>query len=212
MAAEKNLMQYDLSSFVELLSSKEPAPGGGGAAALTGAQGTALAAMVCNLTIGKKKYREHEERLKEILEKALVLQRRFLEMIDEDKQNFLPLAKAYGIKAETEEEKREKAAVMEKALQTACRVPLEIVRSCAEGITLHEELLDKGSRLAISDVGVGAEFLRAALISGKMNVRINTGMMQDRAYCRQIDAQVDALVKRGVEAADRISRAVMEKI
>lgn len=94
MAAEKNLMQYDLSSFVELLSSKEPAPGGGGAAALTGAQGTALAAMVCNLTIGKKKYREHEERLKEILEKALVLQRRFLEMIDEDKQNFLPLAKA----------------------------------------------------------------------------------------------------------------------
>lgn len=212
MEENKNLMQCSLTSFSELLASKEPAPGGGGAAALVGAQGAALAAMVCNLTIGKKKYREYEEKLKEILEQSLLLQRRFLEMIDEDRQNFLPLAKAYGIKAETEEEKNHKAIVMEEALRTACKVPLEIVKKSVEGICLHEELMHKGSKLAISDVGVGVEFLRAALISGKMNVKINTGMMSDQEYRSRIDEEVDALVSQGVRTADSVSAAVMEKL
>lgn len=207
-----NLMEHRLTSFVELLSSKEPAPGGGGAAALTAAQGCALAAMVCNLTIGKKKYQEYETDLQRILREAKQLQERLLEMIEEDKVNFLPLSKAYGIKAETEEEKQEKAKVMEEALKVACRVPIEIVEKSWQGIRLHEELLNKGSKLAISDVGVGVEFLRAALISGKMNVRINTGMMTDEHYRKEVEERIDRLTDQGIRIADEVSALVMQRL
>lgn len=207
-----NLMEHRLTSFVELLSSKEPAPGGGGAAALTAAQGCALAAMVCNLTIGKKKYQEYETDLQRILREAKQLQERLLEMIEEDKVNFLPLSKAYGIKAETEEEKQEKAKVMEEALKVACRVPIEIVEKSWQGIRLHEELLNKGSKLAISDVGVGVEFLRAALISGKMNVRINTGMMVDEHYRKEVEERIDRLTDQGIRIADEVSSLVMQRL
>lgn len=207
-----NLMEHRLTSFVKLLSSKEPAPGGGGAAALTAAQGCALAAMVCNLTIGKKKYQEYETDLQRILREAKQLQERLLEMIEEDKVNFLPLSKAYGIKAETEEEKQEKAKVMEEALKVACRVPIEIVEKSWQGIRLHEELLNKGSKLAISDVGVGVEFLRAALISGKMNVRINTGMMVDEHYRKEVEERIDRLTDQGIRIADEVSSLVMQRL
>lgn len=207
-----NLMEHRLTSFVELLSSKEPAPGGGGAAALTAAQGCALAAMVCNLTIGKKKYQEYETDLQRILREAKQLQERLLEMIEEDKVNFLPLSKAYGIKAETEEEKQEKAKVMEEALKVACKVPIEIVEKSWQGIRLHEELLNKGSKLAISDVGVGVEFLRAALISGKMNVRINTGMMVDEHYRKEVEERIDRLTDQGIRIADEVSALVMQRL
>lgn len=209
---EINLKEQSLSLFIELLSSKEPAPGGGGAAALTASQGCALAAMVCNLTVGKKKYQQYEEDLQRILKEAKQLQERFLQMIQEDKDNFMPLAKAYGIKAETEEEKSEKAKVMEEALRTACKVPIEIVEKSYQGILLHQELLDKGSKLAISDVGVGVEFLRAALISGKMNVRINTGMMTDEVCRKEIDEKIDRLTEEGVRIADEVSKSVMQKL
>lgn len=209
---ETNLSKLSLTDFVEILSSKAPAPGGGGAAALTAAQGCALSAMVCNLTIGKKKYAEFEEDLKRILDSSVSLQRRFLDMIEEDKINFTPLAKAYGLPANTDEEKVQKAKVMEDALKEACKVPVEIVERSYEGIKLHLELMDKGSKLAISDVGVGVEFLRAALISGKMNVLINTGMMKDENYSLELENRVSELVKEGISIADSISEKVMNML
>ena len=92
--------------FVNLLASKSAVPGGGGAAALVGAIGMALGSMVCNLTIGKKKYAEYEDRVKEILVKAGEIEEKLLSMIDEDANNFLPLSKAYGLPTSTEEEKK----------------------------------------------------------------------------------------------------------
>ena len=83
--------------FVDVLASKSAVPGGGGAAALVGAIGMALGSMVCNLTIGKKKYAEYEESVKEILTKAAEIEKNLLNMIDEDAKNFLPLSKAYGL-------------------------------------------------------------------------------------------------------------------
>ena len=184
--------------FVEVLSSKEAVPGGGGAAALVGAIGMALGSMVCNLTIGKKKYAEYEESVKEILSKAGKLE------IDDDAECFLPLSKAYGLPKETEEEKRIKAETMEKALKVACEVPLNIVRVCYEAIKLHEDLVDKGSRLAISDVGVGVQCLRAAILGGQLNVVININSIQDKEYVNKVKTEVDKLVEDGVKICDEV--------
>lgn len=190
--------------FVEVLASKSAVPGGGGAAALVGAVGMALGSMVCNLTIGKKKYAEYEESVKEILEKAGEIEKKLLDMIDQDAECFLPLSKAYGLPKSTEEEKKIKEETMENALKVACEVPINIVKVCFDAIKLHEDLVDKGSKLAISDVGVGVQCLRAAILSGQLNVVININSIKDIEYVNKVKTEVDSLVKEGVKICDEV--------
>ena len=190
--------------FVNVLASKSAVPGGGGAAALVGAIGMALGSMVCNLTIGKKKYAEYEESVKEILVKAREIEKKLLSMIDKDAKNFLPLSKAYGLPNSTEEEKKIKEDIMENALKVACEVPIDIVRVCFDAIKLHEDLVDKGSKLAISDVGVGVQCLRAAILSGQLNVVININSIKDMEYVEAIRKEVNSLVEEGVKICDEV--------
>lgn len=205
------LVDKTCTEFVDVLSSKAAVPGGGGAAALVGSIGTALAGMVCNLTTGKKKYAEFEEDIQRIIKESLHIQDELLNMVDEDAENFLPLSKAYGMPANTEEEKAEKGKVMQEALKKACEVPIRIVRTCFDAIRLHEELVDKGSRLAISDVGVGVQCLRAAIISAQLNIVININMITDMEYVGKVKEETDRLVKNGVRIADEVYDKV-EKI
>ena len=118
------------NEFVEVLASKAPVPGGGGASALVGAVGTALGNMVGSLTVGKKKYAEVEEEMWELKKKCDELQKDFLRLIERDAEVFEPLSKAYGMPRATEEEKAEKARVMEIVLKDACSVPMEIMEKC----------------------------------------------------------------------------------
>ncbi len=194
--------------FVDVLASKSAVPGGGGAAALTGAIGIALGSMVCNLTIGKKKYADYEESMKSILEKARELEKDLINMIDEDAQCFLPLSKAYGLSASTDEEKKIKAETMESALKTACKVPIKIVKACYEAIKLHEDLVDKGSRLAISDVGVGVQCLRAAILSAQLNVIVNINSIKDEEYVNEVRNEVNTIVEDGVKICDEVYKKV----
>ncbi|CEK39461.1 cyclodeaminase/cyclohydrolase family protein [Paraclostridium sordellii] len=190
--------------FVDVLASKSAVPGGGGAAALTGAIGIALGSMVCNLTIGKKKYAEHEKSVKSILGKARSLEKDLIGMIDEDAECFLPLSKAYGLPSSTDEEKKIKSETMENALKKACEVPIKIVKACYESIKLHEDLVDKGSRLAISDIGVGVQCLRASILSGQLNVLININSIKDEKYVNEVRNEINSLVEEGVKICDEV--------
>lgn len=205
----EKIAQKSCVDFIEVLASKAAVPGGGGAAALAGAIGMALGSMVCNLTTGKKKYAEYEEAIQEILSKASKLEEELLSMIDKDAEGFYPLSKAYGLPTSTEEEKKYKAETMEKCLKVACEVPMNIVRLCFDSIKLHEELVDKGSKLAISDVGCGVQCLRAAILSGQLNVIINVNSMTDREYADKIEKECDQLVKDGVRICDEVYEKVL---
>ena len=193
----EKIAQKNCVDFVDVLASKAAVPGGGGAAALAGAIGMALGSMVCNLTTGKKKYAQYEEAIQEILVKAGKL------------QGFYPLSKAYGLPTSTEEEKQYKAETMEKCLKVACEVPMNIVRLCHDSIKLHEELVDKGSKLAISDVGCGVQCLRAAILSAQLNVIINVNSMKDREYAQKIDRECNQLVEDGVKICDEVYKKVL---
>ena len=116
-------------------------PGGGGASALVGAVGTALGAMVGNLTLGKKKYADVQEDIKQLLIKAEGLQNDMLELINKDALAFEPLSKAYGLPKDTPEQQQYKAEVMENALKAASSVPYEIMEKCMEAIDLHLSLI-----------------------------------------------------------------------
>ncbi|MEG1311144.1 MAG: cyclodeaminase/cyclohydrolase family protein [Romboutsia sp.] len=205
------IAQKSCIDFVDVLASKSAVPGGGGAAALVGAIGMSLGSMVCNLTIGKKKYAEYEESVKEILDKATMIETDLLAMIDKDAECFLPLSKAYGLPKNTEEEIIIKEETMEKALKVACEIPISIVRVCFNAIKLHEDLVDKGSKLAISDVGVGVQCLRAAILSGQLNVVININSIKDEEYVNKVKVEVDELVKEGVRICDEVYSKV-EKV
>ena len=200
------------NEFVDVLGSKAPVPGGGGASALVGAVGTALGNMVGALTVGKKKYADVEEGMKELMAKATTLQDELLHLIERDAEVFEPLSKAYGMPRETEEEKAEKARVMEIVLKDACSVPMEIMEKCCEAIDLIVEFAAKGSALAISDAGVGAAFCKAALEGASLNVYINTKSMKNREYAEELNRKSDEMLAVYTVKADEIFRNVLGRL
>jgi formiminotetrahydrofolate cyclodeaminase len=195
--------------FVKILASKAPVPGGGGASALVGALGVGLGNMVGSLTVGKKKYADVEARIIEMQKLSDELQGRLLDLVKKDAEAFEPLSKAYGLPKETPEEKAEKDRVMEGALKDACEVPMQIMRAACEGIALCAEFAEKGSRLALSDAGVGAAFCRAALLGASLNVFINTKSMKDRAYADTLNAEADQMIADHGAQADAVFNKVL---
>jgi len=185
---------YTCEDFVEILSTKAPVPGGGGASALVGALGTALGNMVGSLTVGKKKYADVEADIIALKEKADALQKDFLRLVEEDAKVFEPLSKAYGMPKDTEEEKAEKARVMEIVLKDACSVPMEIMRKCCEAIDIIEEFAARGSVIALSDAGVGVAFCKAALYGASLNVFINTKSMANREYAEDLNKEAEEMM------------------
>ncbi|MEF9971767.1 MAG: cyclodeaminase/cyclohydrolase family protein [Oscillospiraceae bacterium] len=194
--------------FTEALASNAPVPGGGGAAALVGAIGTALAAMVSNLTTGKKKYAEYENDIQRIIGEAQALREKLLSQIDDDARCFEPLSRAYGIPKD--DPTREQ--IMEDALRLACTAPLNIMKSAVQAIEMHAELAIKGSRLMLSDVGVGVLCCKTALMGASLSVFINLGSMTDKAYSKALRDETEALLNKYCPLADKIYADVFEKL
>lgn len=198
--------------FVEVLASKAPVPGGGGASALVGAVGTALGNMVGSLTVGKKKYAAVEADILALQAKATQLQNDLLALVERDAQVFEPLSKAYGMPKATEEEKAEKARVMAIVLKDACQVPFEIMERCCEAIDLMDGFARMGSAIALSDAGVGVAFCKAALLGASLNVFINTKSMADRAYAEEINQKANDMLTTYTARADAIYQSVRERL
>ena len=198
--------------FLEELASKAAVPGGGGAAALGGALGMALSNMVGNLTVGKKKYADVEDEVKELLEKGHAIIEKLKERMEKDAEVVEPLAKAYSLPKDTPEQKEHKAKVMEDCSKTACSVPMEIMRKSYEGIKIHARMGEIGSKLALSDVGCGVAFLKAALVSGQLNVIINLGAIKDQKFLDETQAEMNQLLKEGCKIADQTLELVTTKL
>ena len=112
----------------------------------------------------------------------------------------------------TEEEKAEKARVMEIVLKDACSVPMEIMRKCCEAIDIIEEFAAKGSVIALSDAGVGAAFCKAALLGASLNVFINTKSMANREYAEELNAEANEMIRVYSEKADKVFNSVNERL
>ena len=198
---EKELMGLWLNS----LASKAPVPGGGGASAIGGALAAALGQMVANLTVVEKI-------MQELLGKLQALQEDFLDLADQDAKAFAPLAAAYALPASTEEEKQEKVRIMEENLLAASLVPLHMMEKAVETLTFLEVLGEKGSRMAVSDVGVAVQFARTALTGAVMNVYINTKSMKNREKAEELNTKARELIKNGTKKADEIYEKVLEQL
>lgn len=206
------LLEQKTTDFLEQLSSSAPIPGGGGASAAVGAFASALGLMVTNLTVGKKKYADVEEEILEIREKLEQKKQDLVRMVDEDAEAFEPLAKAYRMPKETEEEQAEKEKVMEAALKNAAEAPLCIMKTIVDTMEMIQVLGEKGSRLAVSDAGVAILFAQAALEGASLNIFINTKMMKDQEEAERLNYLADQLIVTGKELKETTYDAVLKGI
>ena len=189
-----------LSQFTEVLASKAPIPGGGGACALAGALGAALGAMVGELTLGKPKYAAVEEQMADLTARAKDLSKKLLALIDADAEAFLPLSRAYAIPKYVTGRDEE----LERCTRLAAQPPMEMVRLCCEAIELMEGFAQMGSVLAVSDAATGAALCRGALYGAAVNVKVNTKSMTDRAYADEINGEVDRLLAEYSPRAEKV--------
>lgn len=206
------MLEKKFTDFTEELSSAKPVPGGGGACAAVGAFAAALGMMVANLTAGKKRYADVEEEVMEILARLKTTRNELIILADKDAEAFEPLSKAYGLPKGTEEEQKEKERIMEAALYEASRIPLEIMGTVLKTMRDLEFLGEKGSRLAVSDVGVGILFAQAALEGASLNVFINTRLMKNRDRAKELNRKADVMIQEGRKQKEKVYEDVLDKL
>ena len=202
------LTEKTVKDFAQQLSDKVPVPGGGGASALAAALAAALGSMAANYTIGKKSYAMYEADVKELLATADKLRIKLLELVEEDAKAFEPLSKAYAIPKD--DPGREEA--LQAATLNAAYTPLDIMDACADVIDVLDELVEKCSRLVLSDVGCGAILAGAALRAAAMNVFVNTSSLKDRNKAEELELTAERLLEDYLPLADVIAETVTADI
>ena len=204
------LAELKTSEFVDLLASDAPAPGGGSAAALEGSLGAALTAMVCGLTVGKKKYAEFQELAESAQAKATDLKARFVDVMDRDTEAFNVVSAAFGMPKATDEEKAARSAAIQKGLEGCTKTPFEMMELAVETLELTASILGKSNDSAASDLGVSALSLRAAIQGAWLNVLINIGSLKNKELAEDYRAKGEALLAKALPLADQIYDTVVK--
>jgi len=204
--------ERSLDRFLDELASKAPAPGGGSVAALSGALAAGLVSMVCNLTVGKKKYADVEEDIKNILAQSEALRRELVNLLEEDVQVYTKVSKAYKMPRETEEERRVRAEAIQAALKEATAVPMAVAEACVKVLDLCTPVAEKGNVRAVSDAGIAALMAEAGLRSAALNVLINLRAIEDQEFVEREEAKLDALLEGKSELKEEIYDLVVEKL
>lgn len=196
------LTDKTVRDFLTELSSNSPAPGGGSVAAVAGAMGAALTSMVCNLTIGKKKYADVQDEMESVLVASEKLRGEFTGLVDEDAAAFKMVMNALALPKETDEEKKLRSEALLRTMKTATLVPLHVMELCEEAIGLAKTVAEKGNVNSVSDAGVGALMIRAACLGAHFNVQINLGSLNDQSLIQEVSRRAALLLDR-VESVSR---------
>ena len=212
MSDSTEYLQLPLAQFSELLASPAPVPGGGGAAAYCGALGAALVNMVAQLTLGKPKYADVQDEVKQILAESEELRQKLLAAVQADAEAFTPLSEAYALPAGTDEEKAAKAARLSVCSRAAAEVPLAAMEQALRGLVLARQIAQIGSRLVISDAGCGAALLLAAVKSFEFTVRINLGAIMDKQYVAVVEERLAEIMPQAAELEADARRIAAERL
>ena len=205
------LVEMTVSQFADVMASDAPAPGGGSASALNGAIGAGLAAMVCALTVGKKKYVEFEGLAKETEGKALALKDKFVAIIDTDTEAFNAVSAVFTMPKDTDEQKAARKAAMLEALKGCTVSPYQMMELAAEDLELVSSLVGKSNATAASDLGCAALNLKSAIQGAWLNVCININGMADQAFADEYRAKGQALLDKALPMADAAYAAILEQ-
>ena len=207
-----DLTALTINQYVELLASNAPAPGGGSASALSGAQGAALVAMVARLTIGRPKYAEFEEVCEAAAQRADALQQELLGTINRDTEAYNKVSAAYKLPKETDEQKAARRAAIAEATLGATQVPFETMNLAFEVLEAAQTIAGKSNPNAASDLGVGALNLLSCVRGAWLNVRINIDGVKDEQARERFLAEGEMLESRAAALADEIYASVKNSL
>jgi glutamate formiminotransferase/formiminotetrahydrofolate cyclodeaminase len=202
LAPERPLASMTLQEFADETSRDSAAPGGGSVAALAGALGAALGAMVANLPHPKSAFAEVQNELEEVAITAQDLKQKMLDAIDTDTWSFQALMDANKVTGP------EKENAVREATLGAARVPLEVAESCPEIVELCARAKELGMKASASDAGVGAGMARAAALGAAMNVRINLQEMSDDPDAKAMLERADEAVRKTRQQAAEVEAEV----
>ena len=196
------MRKQSIEFFLDELSSNKLVPGGGSAASLVAAIGIALGSMVGHLALSKKRYQSIIPEIESVIVKSEKLKRELQYLIEKDAESCESLLKAFKMP------KTEREHVMDAALEEACTIPLEIMKKTIEAIDLHEQLLELGITTAISDIGVGVSFCKAALEGASLSILINTKLMKNDGMKATLNEETEWLLQTGMEKANALFHEV----
>ncbi len=197
-----------VDEFIDEVASSSPAPGGGSVAALAGALGAALTAMVCNLTIGKKKYLDVQGEMEGILKQLETLRASFTKLVDDDAEAFNTVMNAFNLPKKTEEEETKRTEAIQHSMKNATEIPLRVMQLCEQVLVLTQAAAEKGNVNSISDAGVAALMLHAACLGAKLNVQINLGSLNDLVFIQETTSRIETLSKR----VEVMSRDILKRV
>ncbi len=206
------LVTKPVNLFLDELASSSPAPGGGSVAALAGALGAALTSMVCNLTIGKKKYAGIQDDMKNILAQAEDLRAKFTRLVDKDTDAFNKVIEAFSLPKDTEPQIALRRAAINEATKEATLIPLEVMKHCIDAMALAQEVAANGNPNSVSDAGVSALLLHAACEGAALNVKINLNSLADSEFVGWKSDDVESLLKTSKMMLEEAMEIVAEKI
>ena len=206
------LASMKVNGFLSELASSSPAPGGGSVAALAGSLGAALSSMVCNLTIGKEKYADVQDEIKETLKKSEQLRKDLIKLIDEDTEAFNGVMKAFKMPKDTEEQKKKRSEVIQEGYKTAAKVPLETAKTCEKILDVALVVAEKGNINSITDAAVSALMAKAGVESAILNVKTNLGSIKDKAFVKKISSEIGNLQKNTAKKTENIIKIVNSKM
>lgn len=206
------LIDLDVKKYMENLASNLPAPGGGSASALAGAQGISLVMMVAELTVGKEKYRDWEAYCQKAISDGTVIQTNFLKAIDDDTDAYNKVGAAFKLPKNTYEEKAARSRAIQDATVLATRVPLRTMEISLEALKVAKSLIGKSNPNCSSDIGVGALNLKSALMGAWLNVKINLPGIKDEALRNELFEKGQSMLEEGNKIADKCYEIVEEEL
>ena len=208
----RKLVGMSLSAFADETASESPAPGGGSISAYVGTLGISLATMVANLSSHKRGWDDRWEEFSEWAEKGMDLKNELEWLVDEDTEAFNKIMAAFGLPKESEADKANRKKAIQEATKYAIEIPLKVMEVCYQSFEIIEAMANIGNPNSVTDAGVGALCARAAVLGAGMNVRINTGDLEDKEYVAKVLSRVEELSKLANEAERRITDVVASKI
>ncbi|RPI70630.1 MAG: methenyltetrahydrofolate cyclohydrolase [Ignavibacteriales bacterium] len=201
-----------LEDYLSELSSSAPTPGGGNVAALCGVLASSLGVMVCNLTIGKKKYAEVENEMRDLLIKLESAKNDFLRLAEEDNQAFNKVMEAFKLPKETDEEKKNRAKKIDEATFEAAVVPSRVIKTCRITIPYIETAAEKGNQNSLSDAGVAASLINTAAEGAFLNVMINCTSLSNRIVGEELLKKSEVILDEVKSSSEKIIKNIKSKL
>ena len=199
-----SLTDLTVKGLLDVTAGKEPVPGGGSISALSGSIAAALTEMVAGLTIGKKKYADVEEQMKQLVERVQKIRQQLLLDVDRDSEAYNVVFAAFQMPKETDEEKAARSAQIQEATKIAANVPMEVARRVYSLLSDIEEVVSNGNQNAVTDGSVAMMSARNAIIGALFNVRINLTSIKDEQYVADMTAEADRLEREVIEREAKV--------